>query len=121
MVFDDMIPDVHNNKKLNLIVTELFVRGRKLIISLVFISQSYFTVPKDISLSSTHYFIMKIPNKREPAFQQIAFNHSSDIDFQDFINHYKKYTEKSHSFLVIDTTIAPDNPLRYRKNLTVRI
>ena len=86
IVFDDMIADMLSNKKLNPIVTELFIRGRKLNISLVFITQSYFAVPKNIRLNSTHYFIMKIPNKQE--LQQIAFNHSSDIEFQDFMNLY---------------------------------
>ena len=62
---------------------------------------------------------MKIPNKREP--QQIAFNHSSDIDFQDFMNLYKKCTERPYSFLVIDTTLGSDNTLRFRKNLLERI
>ena len=65
IVFDDMIADMINNKKLNSIITELFIRGRKLNISLVFITQSYFKVPKDVRLNSTHFFIMKIPNKRE--------------------------------------------------------
>ena len=73
--FNDMIADMIHNKKLNSIVTELFIRGRKLNISLVFITQSYFKVPKDVRLNSTHFFIMKIPNKRE--LQQIALNHSS--------------------------------------------
>ena len=70
IVFDDVIDDMINNKKLNSIVTELFIRGRKLNISLVFIMQSYFKVPKDVRLNTTHFFIMKIPNKRE--IQQIA-------------------------------------------------
>ena len=65
IVFDDMIADMINNKKLNSIVTELFIRNRKLNISLVFIMQSYFRVPKDVRLNITHFFIMKIPNKRE--------------------------------------------------------
>ena len=65
IVFDDMIADMINNKKLNSIVTELFIRGRKLSISLVFITQSYFKVPKDVTLNTTHLFIKKIPNKRE--------------------------------------------------------
>ena len=72
-----MIVDMINNKKLNSIVTELFIRGRKLNISLVFITQSYFRVPKDVRLNSTHFFIMKIPNKRE--LQEIALNHSSHM------------------------------------------
>ena len=64
IIFDDMIADMINNNKLNPIVTELFIRGRKLNISTVFITQSYFKVPKDVRLNSTHFFIMKIPNKR---------------------------------------------------------
>ena len=73
IVFDDMIADMINNKKLNSVVTELFIRRRKLNISLVFISQSYFKVPKDVRNNSTHFFIMKIRNKRE--LMQIAINH----------------------------------------------
>ena len=91
-----MIADISNNKKLNSIVTELFIRGRKLNISLVFITQSYFKVPKDVRLNSTHFFIMKIPNKRE--LQQIALNHSSDINSKDFIKIYEKYTAEPYSF-----------------------
>ena len=115
IVFDDMIVDTINNKKLNPIVTELFIRGRKLNISLVFITQSYFKVPKDVKLNSTHFFIMKIPNKIE--LQQIALNHSSDIDFKDFMKILKKYTAEPYSFLVNDTTLPSDDPLRFRKNL----
>ena len=100
-----------NNKKLNSIVTELFIRGRKLNISLVFITQSYFKVPKDIRVNTTHFFIMKIPNKRE--LQQTALNHSSDINFKDFVRIYKNYTDEPYSFLVNDTTLASDNPLRF--------
>ena len=65
IVFDDMIADMIDNKKLNSIVTELFIRGRKLNISLVFITQSYFKVPKDVTLNTAHFFMSKIPNKRE--------------------------------------------------------
>ena len=115
IVFDDMIADMINNKKLNPIVTELFIRGRKLNISIVFITQSYFKVPKDVRLNSTHLFIMKIPNKRE--LQQIALNHSSDIDFKDFMKIFKKYTAEPYPFLVNDTTLPSDDPLRFRKNL----
>ena len=103
IVFDDMIADMINNKKLNSIVTELFIRGRKLNISLVFITQSYFKVPKDVRLNTNHFFIMKIPNKRE--LQQTALNHSSDINFKDFVNIYKKCTDDPDSFLVNDTTL----------------
>ena len=115
IVFDDMIADMINNKKLNSIITELFIRGRKQNISLVFITQSYFKVPKDVRLNTTHFFIMKIPNKRE--LQQIAINHSSDISTKDFINIYRKCTAEPYSFLVNDTTLASNNPLRFRKNL----
>ena len=115
LIFDDMIADMINNNKLNPIVTELFIRGRKLNISIVFITQSYFKVPKDVRLNSTHFFIMKIPNKRE--LQQIVLNHSSEIDFKDFMNIYKKYTKEPYSFLVNDTTLPSDDPLRFRKNL----
>ena len=65
IAFDDMIADMINNKKLNHVVTELFIKGRKLNISIVFISQSYFKMAKDVRLNSTNFFIMKIPNKRE--------------------------------------------------------
>ena len=81
-----------SNEKLNQIVTELFIRGGTLNISLVFITQSYFAVPINIRLDSTHYFIMKIPNKGE--IQQIKLNNSSDIDFKSIMNLYKKYTAK---------------------------
>ena len=88
IVFDDMVADMLNNIKINPIVTELFFRGRKLKISVFFITRSYLSVPKNIRLNSTLYFLMNVPNKQE--LQQIAFNHSSDIDFKDFINVYKK-------------------------------
>ena len=90
IVFDDMIADMLRNKKLNPIVTELIIRGRTF--SLAFITQSYFAVPKNIRLNSAHYFIMKILNKQE--LQQIGFNYSSDIEFKDFLNLYKKCTAK---------------------------
>ena len=72
--FDDMIADMIQNKKLNSVVTELFIRGRKLNISLVFITQSYFKVQKDVRLNATHFFITKIPNNRE--LRDISINHS---------------------------------------------
>ena len=115
IIFDDTIDDMINNKKLNSIVTELFIRGRKLNISILFITQSYFKVEKDLRLNSTDLFIMKTPNKRE--LQEIAFNHSSDIDFKDFMKIYKRCTVEPYSFLVNDTTLPSDNPLRFRKKL----
>ena len=113
-----------SNKKLNPIVVEFFISGRKLNISIVFltnilivfITQSYFKVPNEIIINTTHLFIAKIPNKRE--LQQIALYHLSDIDLKDFIKIYKKYTVESYSFLVNDTTLPSNNPLRFRKNLS---
>ena len=119
VVFDHIIADMLSNKNLNPIVTELLIRSRKLKISLVFITQSYFAVPKSIRLNFTDHFIMKIKNKRE--LQQIAFNQSSSIDFQNFMSLYKKCTEKPYSFLVIDTTFASDNSLRFRMKFLERI
>ena len=101
---NDMIADILSNKNFNSIVSELFIRGRKLNISLVFITKSYFAVLRNIRANSTHYFVMKIPNKRE--FKQTAFNHSSDIDFRDFMNLYAKCTAKPYSFFIIDTTLT---------------
>ena len=99
IVFDDMIAVMINNKKLNSIVTELLIRGRKLSISLVFITQSYFKFPKDVILNTTYFFIAKNPNKRE--LQQIVINHSSDIKTEDFINIYRKFAGKSYSFQLL--------------------
>ena len=100
----------------------MFLRERKLNISLVFISQFYFKVPKTIcnicinymQLNATHHFIKKIPNKKE--LQQIASNHSSDIDLNDFIKICIDYTKEPYSFLVNDLTFLSDNPLRFKKN-----
>ena len=86
IIFVDMITDMINNKKLNSIITELFIKGRKLNISLVFITQSYFKISKYVKLNSTHVFIIKIPNKRK--LQQIALNHSSDINSKDLQKMY---------------------------------
>ena len=77
--------------------------------------QSYFSVPKDVRLNSTHYLIMKINNKKE--LQNIAINHSADIDYQDFIKIYRECTKEPYNFLTIDTTLPASDPLRFRKNL----
>ena len=116
--FGDIIVDVLSNKKLNPKVTKLFIRGRKLNIS-PFITQSYFAVLKNIRQNSMHYFIMKLPNKRE--LQRVAFNHPSDIDFKDLVNIYKKCTAKPCSFVVIDAALPSDNLLCFRKNLLERM
>ena len=101
MVFDDMIGDIMTNKKFQAIIKELFIRCRKLNISLVFITQSYFSVPKDVRLNTTHYFIMKINNKRE--LQNIKINHSTNIDYQDSKEIYRECTKEPYNFLTIDT------------------
>ena len=85
-----MIADMISYKKPNSIVTKLFIRGRKLNIS-----QSYFALPKNIRLNSTHYFVIKILNKQD--LQQTAFNHLSDIEFKGFMNLYRKFTPKVYS------------------------
>ena len=104
-----------HNKKLNSLGTELFIRGRKLNIFLVFITQSYFKFPKDVRLNTTHFFIAKIPNKGE--LQQMTTNHSSDISTKHFTNIYKECTTEPYSFSVNHTTLSSNNPLRFRKNL----
>ena len=87
IVFDDMIADIMTNKRFQAIIKELFIRCRKLNISLVFITQSYFSVPKDVRLNSTHYLIMKISNRKE--LQNVAINHFVDIDYNDFVRIYR--------------------------------
>ena len=115
IVFDNMIADMIHNKKLNSIVTELFIRGRKLNISLVFITQSYFKVPKDFRLNTSHFFSPKIPNKRE--LQQIAINLSSDINTKDFAIIYRECTAEPYLLFINDTTLVSNDPLRFRKYL----
>ena len=115
IVFDDMIADILSNKKFQSIMKEVFIRCRKLNISLVFITQSYFSAPKDVRLNSTHYLIIKINNKRE--FQNIATNHYSDIDYNDFVKIYRECTREAYFFLTIDTALPVSDPLRIRKNL----
>ena len=92
IVFDDMIADIMTNKRIQAIIKELFIRCRKLNISLVFITQSYFSVPKDVRLNSTHYLIMRINNKRE--LQNVAHNHFADVDYKDFVETYRKSTKE---------------------------
>ena len=113
IIFDDMIVDNMSNKTFQAIIKDLFIRCRKQNISLVFFTQSYFFVPKDVRLNSTHDIIMKINNRRE--LQNIAFNHSADIDSKDFTKIYRECTRESYSFSTIDTTLPSSNPLRFRK------
>ena len=99
IVFDDMTADMINNKKINPVQTELFIRRRKLNISIIFITQLYYKVPKYVRLNSTHFLIMKIPNKRELCL--IALYHASDIDFKYFVKIYKKCTAEPYYFLLM--------------------
>ena len=115
IVFDDVIADIMTNKKIQSLIKELFIRCRKLNISLVFITQSYFFVQKDVRLNSTHYLIMKINNRKE--LKNIPINHSADIDYQDFMKIYRECTREPYSFLTIDTTLPSSNPLIFGKNL----
>ena len=116
IVIDDMTADIMTNKRFQSIIKELFNRCRKLNISLVFITQSYFSVPKEVRLNSTNYLIMKIHNKRE--LQQITINHSADIDYKDFLKIYRNCTNEPYSFLTIDTTLPADYLMRFRKNFS---
>ena len=100
------------NKKFQAIIKELFIRCRKLNISLLLITES---VPKEVRLNSTQNLIMKIHNKRE--LQQIVINHSADIDYKDFMKIYRKCTSEPYSFFTIDTTLPANDLLRFRKNL----
>ena len=114
-VLSDMIADIMANKKFQAIIDQSFIRCTKLNISLVFIIQSYFFVPKDVRLNSTHYLIMNTNNKRK--LQYIARSYSVDIDYKDFVRIYRECTGKPYSFLAIDTTLPARDPPRFRKNL----
>ena len=115
IVFDDMIADIMGNKKFQAIIKELFFRCRKLNVSLVFITQSYCSVPKDVRLNSAHYLMMKINSRIE--LQNMATDHSADIDYNDFIKIYRECTKEPYNFLTIDTRLPVSDRLRFRKNL----
>ena len=110
-----MIEDIMDNKKFQAIIKELFIRCRKLNISLVFITQSYFSVPKDVRLNSAHFLSMKINNGIE--LQNVSRDHSADIDYQDFKNIYRECTKKPYNLLTIDTKLPASDPLIFKKNL----
>ena len=115
IVFNDTIADMMTNKKFQAIIKELFIRCRKLNILLVFITQSYFSIPKDVRLNSKHHLVMKINNKKE--LQNIAINHSAFIDYEDFVKIYRECIKEPYSFLTIDTALSASDILRFRKNL----
>ena len=116
IVFHDMIADIMSSKSFKAIIKELFIRCRKLNISIVFITKSYFRTPKDTRLNSTHYIIMKIRSKKE--LQNIAQENLGDIDFKDFLKIYKDYTSELYSCMIIDTTVPSGNAMRFKKNFT---
>ena len=101
IIFDDMIADIIRSEKFKAIVKELFIRYRKLNISIVFITQSYFRSPKDSRLNSTHYILMKIGNKKE--LKSIAEENSGHLDFKDFLKIYNYFTKEPYSFMMKDT------------------
>ena len=102
IIFDDMISHVMSDKKAQQVLKYLFIRCRKLNISLSFLTQSYFSVPKDVRLNCTHYILFKLHLKRE--LQNIAINRSADIDYKDFIKIYRYCMQEPFNFLTIDTT-----------------
>ena len=112
IIFDDMIADIMRSKKFKAIVKELFIRCRKLNISIVFITQSYFRTPKDARLSSTHYILMKISNKKE--LKSIAEENSGHLDFKNFLKIYNYCMRKPYSFMMVDT--KPTAHVTFKKN-----
>ena len=109
IVFGDMISHVMSNKKAQQVLKELFIRCRKLNISPCFLTQSYFSVPKDVRLNCKHYIIFKLKNKRE--LQNIAINHSADNDYKYFVKIYRDCTKELYNFWTIDTTKPVDKKL----------
>ena len=102
IIFDDTISNVMSDKKAQKILKDLFIRCRKLNISLCFLTESYFSEPKDVRLNCTHYILFKLNNRKE--LQNIAIDHSADIDYKDFIKIYRICTKEPFNFLTTDTT-----------------
>ena len=100
IIFDEMIADIMRSEKFKAIAKELFIRCRKLNISIAFITQSYFRTPKDARLISTHYILMKIGNKKE--LKSIAEENSGHLDFKDFLKIYNYCTNDPYSFMMVD-------------------
>ena len=112
IVLDDMIADIEYNKDLKRIIKELFYRARKINVSIVFITQSYFRVLKDARLNSTHYILMKIGNKKE--LKRIAEETSGHLDYKDFLKIYNYCTRETYSFMTIDA--RPTASIPFKKN-----
>ena len=116
IVFDDVIAEIMNSKNFKSIIKELFIRCRKLNISIVFITQSYFRTPKDARLNSTHYLLMKIQNRKE--LRSIAAEKSANIDYKDFLKMYYYCTSERYCFMTIDA--RPNATMVFRKTFTER-
>ena len=114
IVFDDMIADIEYNKNFKRIIKELFYRARKINVSTVFITQSYFRALKNARLNSTHYILMKIGNKKE--LKRIAEKKSGHLDYKDFLKIYNYCTKEPYSFMIIDA--RPTATMVFRKNFT---
>ena len=112
IVFDDMIADIEYNKNFKKIIKQLFYRARKINVSIVFITQSYFRALKDARLNSTHYILMKISNKTE--LKRIAEEKSDHLDYKDFLKIYNYSTREPYSFMTIDT--KPTATILFKKN-----
>ena len=112
IIFDGMIADIMRSEKFKAIVEELFIRCRKLNISIVFITQSYFRAPKDARLNSTHYILMKMGNKNE--LKSIAEENSGHLDFKEFLKIYNHCTRDPYSFMIVDT--RPTARVTFKKN-----
>ena len=112
IVFDDMIADIEYNKKFKRIIKELSYRARKINVSIVFITQSYFRALKDATLNSTHYILMKINNKKE--LKRIAEEKSGHLDYKDFLKIYNYCIREPYSFMLIET--RPTASVTFKKN-----
>ena len=114
IVFDDMIADIEYNKNFKRIIKELFHRARKINVSIVFITQSYYRALKDARLNSTHYILMKIGNKKE--LKRIAEEKSAHLDYKDFLEMYNYCIKKTYSFMTIDA--RPTATIPFKKNFS---
>ena len=117
MVFDDMIADIEYNKNFKRIIKELFYRARKINVSIVFITQSYFRALKDARLNSMHYILMKIGNKKE--LKSIAEEKLGNLDYKDFLKVYNYCTKEPYSFMTIDA--RPTATIPFKKNFDEQI
>ena len=114
-----MIADIMTNKNFQAIIKELFIRCRKVNVSLVFITQSYIFVPKDVRLNSNYHLIMKVDNKK--GLQNITIINSADIDYKDFMQIHRECTKEPYSFLTIDRTLPSREPFKTQKKMSFNL